>query len=164
MAAERLTHLDAEGRARMVDVGAKPVSERRARARARLRMLPATARAVAAGDGPKGEVIGVARLAGIQAAKQTSALIPLAHSIPLSFVDVSAFVDEEAGRVELVAEARTTAQTGVEMEAMTACAVAALTVYDMVKGVERGVELEQVVLVEKSGGRSEWRLDEGERG
>jgi cyclic pyranopterin phosphate synthase len=157
---ERLTHLDAEGRARMVDVGAKPVSARRARARARLRMSPETARAVAAGEGPKGEVLGVARLAGIQAAKQTAALIPLAHPIPLSFVDVEAGVDSESGRVELVAEARTVAQTGVEMEAMTACSVAALTVYDMVKGMERGVELEQVVLLEKSGGRSDWRLDE----
>jgi cyclic pyranopterin phosphate synthase len=155
---ERLTHLDAEGRARMVDVGGKPVSERRARARARLAMSAETARAVAAGSGPKGEVLGVARLAGIQAAKQTAMLIPLAHPIPLSFVDVEAAVEEAEGRVELVAEARTTAQTGVEMEAMTACAVAALTVYDMVKGIERGVELEQVVLLEKSGGRSDWRL------
>lgn len=163
MSEKRLTHLDAEGRARMVDVGAKPPTERRARARARLRMSAETARAVEAGEGPKGEVLGVARFAGIQAAKQTSALIPLAHPIPLSFVDVEATV-EENGRVELVSEARTVAQTGVEMEAMTACAVAALTVYDMVKGMERGVELEQIVLLEKSGGRSDWRLDEGERG
>ena len=147
----------------MVDVGAKDETERRARARARLRMSPQTARAVAVGEGPKGEVLAVARFAGIQAAKQTAMLIPLAHPLPLSFVDVSAAVDEEGGRVELVAEARTTARTGVEMEAMTACTVAALTVYDMVKGVERGVEIEQVVLLEKSGGRSDWRLDEGER-
>jgi cyclic pyranopterin phosphate synthase len=146
----------------MVDVGAKPVSERRARARARLRMSPETARAVAAGEGPKGEVLGVARLAGIQAAKQTATLIPLAHPLPLSFVDVVASVDSESGRVELASEVHTVAQTGVEMEAMTACAVAALTVYDMVKGVERGVELEQVVLLEKSGGRSDWRRDEAD--
>jgi cyclic pyranopterin phosphate synthase len=125
-------------------------------------MSPRTASAVAQGDGPKGEVLGVARLAGIQAAKQTALLIPLAHPIPLSFVDVSARVDEGGGLVELVSEARTVAQTGVEMEAMTACAVAALTVYDMVKGIERGVELEHVVLLEKTGGRSDWRLeDEG---
>lgn len=161
MSEERLTHLDAEGRARMVDVGAKQATERRARARARLRLTPETARAVEAGSGPKGEVLGVARLAGIQAAKQTATLIPLAHPIPLSFVDVEATVDAASGRVELIAEARTVAQTGVEMEAMTACAVAALTVYDMVKGMERGVEVEQVVLLEKSGGRSDWRLDEG---
>lgn len=159
MSAEELSHVGPDGRARMVDVGSKPASERRARARARLRMKPETARAVEAGEGPKGEVLGVARLAGIQAAKQTAALIPLAHPIPLSFVDVSAAVDPGAGLVELIGEARTIAQTGVEMEAMTACAVAALAVYDMVKGMERGVEIEQVVLLEKSGGRSDWRLE-----
>jgi molybdenum cofactor biosynthesis protein MoaC/molybdopterin converting factor subunit 1 len=158
--APRLTHLDAHGSARMVDVGAKPASERVARARARVRMSPASARAVQAGDGPKGEVLGVARIAGIQAAKQTAQLIPLAHPLPLSFVDVSAGIDVDAGLVELHGEARTVAPTGVEMEAMTACAVAALTVYDMVKGLERGIELEQVVLLEKRGGRSDYRRDE----
>ncbi len=157
---ERLTHLDEDGRARMVDVGAKPTTERRARARARLRMSPRTARAVAAGDGPKGEVLSVARFAGIQAAKRTGELIPLAHPLPLTFADVSASVDVDAGLVELVSEARTVARTGVEMEAMTAVAVAGLTVYDMVKGVERGIVLEQVVLLEKTGGRSDWRLEE----
>ncbi|HET9198393.1 MAG TPA: cyclic pyranopterin monophosphate synthase MoaC [Solirubrobacterales bacterium] len=161
MSEPRLSHLDEKGEARMVDVGGKPVTERRARARARLRMRPETVRAVAAGDGPKGEVLGVARLAGIQAAKQTATLIPLAHPLPLSYVDVEAEVDAEAGLVTLVAEARTVGQTGVEMEAMTACTVAALTVYDMVKGVERGVRIEEVVLVEKSGGRADWRLEEG---
>jgi cyclic pyranopterin phosphate synthase len=156
---ERLTHIGEDGSARMVDVGAKAETPRRALARARLRMSPATARAVAEGDGPKGEVLGVARLAGIQAAKQTGTLIPLAHPLPLDFVDVSAEVDVEAGTVELVAEARIVARTGVEMEAMTACTVAALTVYDMVKGVERGVAIEQVVLLEKSGGRNDWKLE-----
>jgi len=156
-----LSHLGDDGRARMVDVGAKPESERRARARARLRMSPATATLVEAGEGPKGEVLGVARLAGIAAAKQTGTLIPLAHPLPLTFVDIAASVDPEAGLVELVAEARTVGRTGVEMEAMTACAVAALTVYDMVKGVERGVTIEDIVLLEKSGGRSDWRLDDG---
>ncbi len=155
-----LSHIGADGRARMVDVGAKPESERRARARARLRMTPETARAVAAGEGPKGEVLNVARLAGVQAAKQTGTLIPLAHPLPLSFVDVEAAVDVEAGLVELVAEARTVGRTGVELEAMTASAVAALTVYDMVKGVERGVRIEEVVLLSKSGGRSDWQLEE----
>ncbi|MGV1050220.1 MAG: cyclic pyranopterin monophosphate synthase MoaC [Solirubrobacterales bacterium] len=159
-----LSHVGDDGRARMVDVGAKAESERRARARARLRMSPATARLVEAGEGPKGEVLGVARLAGVGAAKQTGTLIPLAHPLPLTFVDVEASVDVEAGLVELVAEARTVGRTGVEMEAMTACAVAALTVYDMVKGVERGVRVEEVVLLEKTGGRSDWRLDEAERG
>lgn len=161
----KLSHIGKDGQARMVDVGAKPAAERRARARARLRMAPATARAVEAGEGPKGEVLGVARLAGIQAAKQTAALIPLAHPIPLSYADVEASVDAEAGLVELVAEARTVAQTGVEMEAMTACSVAALAVYDMVKGMERGVEIEGVVLLEKSGGRSgEWRREDAATG
>jgi cyclic pyranopterin phosphate synthase len=156
----RLSHLDERGNARMVDVSAKQPGERRARARALVRMSPATARAVEAGDAPKGDVLGVARLAGIQAAKQTGALIPLAHPLPLTFVDVEASIDVERGRVELLAEARTVDRTGVEMEAMTACAVAALTVYDMVKGLERGVEVERVALLEKSGGRSEWRSDE----
>ena len=156
-----LSHLGDDGRARMVDVGAKPESERRAVARARLRMSPATAALVERGEGPKGEVLGVARLAGIAAAKQTGTLIPLAHPLPLTFVDIAASVDPEAGLVELVAEARTVGRTGVEMEAMTACAVAALTVYDMVKGVERGVTIEDIVLLEKSGGRSDWRLDDG---
>jgi cyclic pyranopterin phosphate synthase len=144
----------------MVDVGAKPLSERRARARARVRMSPQTAAAIVAGNVAKGEVLGTARLAGIIAAKQTPALIPLAHPIALSFVDVRASVDVQVGLVELISEVAVTAQTGVEMEAMVACAVAALTVYDMVKGLERGVAVEQVVLLEKTGGRSDWRLQE----
>jgi cyclic pyranopterin monophosphate synthase len=141
----------------MVDVGEKPVSERRAVARAVVRMSPETAAAVERGDAPKGDVLGTARIAGIQAAKRTAELIPLCHPLPLSFVDVSAAVDAAAGTVELVAEARVSARTGVEMEAMTAAAVAALTVYDMVKGLERGVSVGEVALLEKSGGRSgEW--------
>jgi cyclic pyranopterin phosphate synthase len=156
-----LTHLDSAGTARMVDVGAKPVTQRRARARARVRMSREVAAAVAAGDAPKGDVLGTARLAGILAAKQTPQLIPLAHPIALSFVDVQASVDVEGGLVELVSEVSVAAQTGVEMEAMIACSVAALTVYDMVKGLERGVAIEQVVLLEKTGGRHDWRLDEG---
>ena len=152
----RLTHVDEAGRARMVDVGGKDVGERSARASARVRMSPSTAEAVEAGNGPKGEVLGVARLAGIQAAKQTAQLIPLAHPLALTFVDVGASVDVEQGLLELVSEVRTVARTGVEMEAMTACAVAALTVYDMVKGLERGVAIEQVVLLEKRGGRSDY--------
>jgi cyclic pyranopterin monophosphate synthase len=156
---ESLSHLDPHGRARMVDVGAKPQTRRVAHARARLRMSPEAAAAVEAGDGPKGEVLGVARLAGIQAAKRTGELIPLAHPLPLDFVDVEASVDAAAGKVELTAAAKTTGRTGVEMEAMTACAVAALTVYDMVKGIERGVAIEQIVLLEKHGGRSDWKLE-----
>ena len=153
-----LTHLDPEGTARMVDVGDKPVTGRRAVARAVVRMSPQTARAVAAGDAPKGDVLGTARIAGIQAAKRTGELIPLCHPLPLDLVDVEAAVDPEAGTVTVTAEARVTARTGVEMEAMTAAAVAALTVYDMVKGLERGVEIQAVHLVAKSGGRTgEWR-------
>jgi cyclic pyranopterin monophosphate synthase len=153
-----LTHLDDAGHARMVDVGDKAVRNRRALARAVVRMSPATAAAVRDGDAPKGDVLGPARIAGIQAAKRTWELIPLCHQLPLSFVDVSAEVDAEAGTVTLLAEARTSAQTGVEMEALTAASVAALTVYDMVKGIERGVTIEQIVLLEKSGGRSgDWR-------
>ncbi len=138
----------------MVDVGAKDVTDRRAVARAVVRMSPSTAALVEAGDAPKGDVIGVARIAGIQAAKRTAELIPLCHTLPLAFVDVVASVDAVAGVIQLTAEARTSAQTGVEMEAMTAASVAALTVYDMVKGVERGVTIEAVELLEKSGGKS----------
>ena len=155
-----LTHLDEAGNARMVDVAAKPETARRARAEARLRMSPGTAAAVARGDAPKGDVIGTARLAGIGAAKRTFELIPLAHPLALDFVDVEGRVDADAGLVLLSAEAGTTARTGVEMEALTACAVAALTVYDMVKGLERGVVIESIELTRKSGGRSgEWRRE-----
>ena len=156
-----LTHLDPEGSARMVDVGDKPVTDRRAVARATVRMSPQTARAVEAGDSPKGDVLGTARIAGIQAAKRTGELIPLCHPLGLDHVDVRAEVDAAAGTVTLTAEARVTARTGVEMEAMTAAAVAALTVYDMVKGLERGVVVQEVALLEKSGGRSgHWRRDQ----
>ncbi len=156
MSTERLTHLDASGSARMVDVSAKPVSRRRAVARAFVRMSSNTAAAVAAGDAPKGDVLGVARIAGIQAAKRTGELIPLCHPLGLDHVDVRATVLD--GGVEVIAEASVEARTGVEMEAMTAAALAALTVYDMVKAIDRGVRIESVELLEKSGGRSgDWR-------
>ncbi|MDX6686278.1 MAG: cyclic pyranopterin monophosphate synthase [Baekduia sp.] len=155
---ERLTHLDEHGDARMVDVGDKPATVRRAVARATVRMTPQTARLVADGDAPKGDVLGTARIAGILAAKRTGELIPLCHPIGIDHVDVDGVVDVDAGTVTITATAGVTARTGVEMEAMTAASVAALTVYDMVKGVERGVSIEQVVLLEKSGGRSgTWR-------
>jgi cyclic pyranopterin phosphate synthase len=144
----------------MVDVGGKAVTDRRAVAQAVVRMAPSTAALVAAGDAPKGDVVGPARIAGIQAAKRTAELVPLCHPLPLSFVDVAIAIDADAGLVTLTAEARTRAQTGVEMEAMTAASVAALTVYDMVKGVERGVEIAAVALLEKSGGRHDWRRDD----
>jgi cyclic pyranopterin phosphate synthase len=141
----------------MVDVGAKAVTDRRAVAQAVVRMKPETAALVESGNAPKGDVIAVARIAGIQAAKRTADLIPLCHPLPLSFIDVEVAIDAAAGLVTLTAEARTSGQTGVEMEAMTAASVAALTVYDMVKGVERGVEVRDLTLIEKSGGRHDWR-------
>jgi cyclic pyranopterin monophosphate synthase len=143
----------------MVDVGAKAVTDRRAVARGVVRMAPETASAVASGNAPKGDVISTARIAGIQAAKRTAELIPLCHPLPLSFVDVTIEVDAEAGTVTIRSEARTSGQTGVEMEALTACSVAALTVYDMVKGIERGVEIAEVALLEKTGGRHDWRRE-----
>jgi len=159
----QLTHLDESGAARMVDVGAKPATERRAVARARVRVSPATARAVAAGDAPKGDVLGVARIAGIQAAKRTSELIPLCHPLALSYVGVDGEIDVDSGTITLTAQARTTGPTGVEMEALTAASVAALTVYDMIKGLERGAVIESVALLEKAGGNSgHWqRADDG---
>ena len=160
MSADGLTHLDEEGAARMVDVGAKAPTERVAVAEARVRMTPEAAAAVERGNAPKGDVIGTARIAGIQAAKRTADLIPLAHPLPLTFVDVRAEIDAGEGLVVLTGEARTVDRTGVELEAMTACSIAALTVYDMVKGLERGVEVERVTLISKSGGRSgDWRRD-----
>jgi cyclic pyranopterin phosphate synthase len=149
-----LSHLGADGAARMVDVGAKPSTERRAVAEARMRMTPETAAALASGDGPKGDVVGTARLAGIAAAKRTGELIPLAHPLPLSYVDVEVAIDAGAGAVTLTAEARCVGQTGVEMEAMSAAAIAALTIYDMAKALERGIEIERVALIHKSGGKS----------
>jgi cyclic pyranopterin monophosphate synthase len=150
-----LTHLDEAGRARMVDVSAKPATARFARARAVVRVSEATAAALAAGDNPKGDVAAVARIAAIQGAKRTSELIPLCHPLPLSHVDVDVALDP-AGTVTVVAEARTTAETGVEMEALTACSVGALTVYDMVKGLEPGVVIERVELLDKTGGKADF--------
>ena len=141
----------------MVDVGGKAVTDRRAVAQGVVRMAPETAAAVAAGNAPKGDVISTARIAGIQAAKRTAELIPLCHPLPLSFVDVTIEVDATRGTVTIRSEARTSGQTGVEMEALTAASVAALTVYDMVKGIERGVEIAEVALLEKTGGRHDWR-------
>jgi cyclic pyranopterin monophosphate synthase len=141
----------------MVDVGDKEATDRRALARAVVRMSAETAAAIARGDAPKGDVVSTARIAGIQAAKRTSELIPLCHPLALSFVDVR--IDVRDDRVEIETEARTTGPTGVEMEALTAASVAALTVYDMVKGIERGVEIAEVVLLEKSGGRHDWRRE-----
>ncbi len=158
---DRLTHLDEHGAARMVDVGAKAVTARRAVARGIVRMGPQTAAAVAAGDAPKGDVLGVARIAGILAAKRTGELIPLCHPLALDHVDIEGVVDAGAGTVTLTATASTSGRTGVEMEAMTAVSVAALTVYDMVKGLDKGVAIQEIVLLAKDGGASgSWRRPE----
>ena len=156
MEGSALTHLDAAGRARMVDVSDKVATERYARARAVVRMSPAAAARVAAGDNPKGDVAAVARIAAIQAAKRTDELIPLAHQLPLTKVGADIDVDPAAGTVTVIAEARTTDRTGVEMEALVACSVAALTVYDMVKGIEPGVVIERVELLDKTGGKADF--------
>jgi cyclic pyranopterin phosphate synthase len=158
-----LTHIDDTGTARMVDVGEKEPTARRAVADARVRMSPETAEAVEDRDTPKGDVIGTARIAGIQAAKRAGELIPLAHPLPLTHVDVEIRVRASEGLVEIVAEAKTVARTGVEMEAMTACAVSALTVYDMAKALDRGITIERIALLEKSGGKSgDWRRPDEE--
>lgn len=136
----------------MVDVGDKPVTARKATARALVTMSPKALEAVRQGDAPKGDVLGTARIAGIQAAKRTGELIPLCHPIGLDSIDIDAEIDDDG--VVLTATAAVTAKTGVEMEAMTAAAVAALTVYDMVKGVDRSARVEFVELIAKSGGRS----------
>jgi len=141
-----LSHVAESGEVRMVDVGGKPVSRRRAVAAARVRMAPETARVLR--ELPKGDALVTAQLAGIMAAKRTAELIPLCHPLPLTHVDVSLDVSEDA--VEIVATAETTAQTGVEMEALTAASVAALTVYDMAKAVDKAMVIEDVHLVEKT--------------
>jgi cyclic pyranopterin monophosphate synthase len=153
----RLTHVDRSGRPRMVDVSEKPVTARRATAEALVAVSPETMSMVIDGGGPKGDVLGVAEIAGVMAGKRTSELIPLCHPLPLTDLVVAVTPDRAAGVLRVRAEAATTAQTGVEMEAMTAASVAALTIYDMVKGVERGVEVRAVRLVSKTGGKSgEW--------
>ncbi len=153
----RLSHVDRTGRPRMVDVSAKPVTARRAVAEATVSLSPETMSLVIDGGGAKGDVLGVAELAGVMGAKRTSELIPLCHPLALTDLQVSITPDRGAGVLRIRAEAATTGQTGVEMEAMTAASVAALTVYDMVKGVERGVEIGSVHLVSKTGGKSgEW--------
>ena len=152
MSDEGFTHLDSEGRARMVDVGGKEVTQRRAVARARVTMQEETAQALADGTVAKGDVLAVARVAGIQAAKRTSELIPLCHPLMLSSVQVDLTPGPSWVDIEVTAE--TVDRTGVEMEALPACSVAALTVYDMCKARDRAMQVEALGLVQKSGGRS----------
>ena len=148
------SHLGPGGEPHMVDVGGKPLTSRRAVAEATVRMQPGALATLLDAGGPKGDAFGVARLAGIGAAKRTAELIPLCHPLPLDSVEVTLTPDRDAGTVAITAEARATARTGVEMEALTAASVAALTLYDMAKGLQRDIVIERVALLEKEGGRS----------
>jgi len=150
----QLSHIDERGRARMVDVGAKADSAREATARGRIVMRPETLALIAAGGVAKGDVLTVAQVAGIMAAKRTHELVPMCHPLQLTGIDVWLTPDEARSAVEIEATVRTTGKTGVEMEALTAVSVAALTVYDMCKAVDRGMRIERVRLVRKSGGKS----------
>lgn len=155
-----LTHLDPQGRVRMVDVGGKPATSRRAAAEAMVSVSKETLDLIFEGGLPKGDAAGTARLAGIMAAKKTAELIPLCH--PLSISDAAVDVSRSESGVRITASVGTTDRTGVEMEALTAVSVAALTLYDMIKGVERGARIENVRLLAKSGGRSgDWSVDPG---
>lgn len=150
----KLTHLDESGAARMVDVSEKAATARTAVAGVKVHMQAETLKLIAEGAHKKGDVLGVARIAGIQAAKRCSELIPLCHPLMLSKVDVALELDHENNCVDIRCTTRTTGQTGVEMEAMTGASVAALTIYDMCKGVERGITIDQLRLLEKQGGKS----------
>jgi cyclic pyranopterin phosphate synthase len=150
----RLTHLDHKGEARMVDVSRKDVTARTATAAARITMRPQTLQAILGGEAAKGDVLAVARVAGIMAAKRTHELIPLCHPLPLSQVTVEFLPVTEAAAIDILATARVDGKTGVEMEALTAAAVAALTIYDMVKSIDRAMTIEALRLIDKRGGKS----------
>ena len=154
MTSDALSHLDAQGHARMVDVSDKDVTQREATARGRVVMEPSTLALIIEGRAPKGDVLATARIAGIMAAKRTHELIPLCHPLPISGVEVNLEPSGDGDAIEIEATVRVTSRTGVEMEALTAVSVAALTVYDMCKAVERGMTIEGIRLVAKSGGRS----------
>ena len=162
MVSDKLSHLDESGAARMVDVGAKADTERIAVAGGAVVMQPETLRLIRDGAIKKGDVLTVARIAGIMAAKRTSELIPLCHPLALTHIDVTLTLDEPANRVVIRATARTIGKTGVEMEALTAATVAALTVYDMAKAVDRGMRINNVRLLEKHGGKSGDYVADGE--
>ena len=151
---EKLNHLNSKGEARMVDVSDKTVTKRGAIAQGEIQMSPHTLKAISQGDAPKGDVLATARLAGIMAAKQTAQLIPLCHSLPLQKVSVELTADENLPGYQIRAEVVTTAQTGVEMEALTAVSVSALTLYDMAKALEKTMTIQKIRLVEKTGGKS----------
>ena len=158
-----LTHVDEGGRARMVDVGGKPDTERVAVAQGEVSMRPETLRLIAQTGVPKGDVLAVAQVAGTMAAKRTPDLIPLCHPLLLTQVDVEFGLDEETSRIEITATVRSRGQTGVEMEALTAVSIAALTIYDMAKAVERTMRIGNIRLARKSGGKGgEWKLGIGD--
>ncbi len=154
MSQRRSSHFDAQGRAQMVDVGDKAVTRREAIARGAIRLSAEAYRAVVEGSASKGDVLGIARIAGIQGAKHTGEWIPLCHPLGLESVEVEFTPDPDGPRIEIEARARVTAKTGVEMEAMVAVSAAALTIYDMCKSIDRGMAIEDVRLVHKSGGKS----------
>ena len=154
----KLTHLNASGEAHMVDVGGKAVTAREAVAEGLIRMQPATLRLIIEGGHKKGDVLAVARVAGIMAAKKTAELVPLCHAIPIAAVEIALTPDEKQAAVHCRSSVRTQAQTGVEMEALTAVQIALLTIYDMCKAVDRGMTITDVGLVSKTGGKSgDWR-------
>lgn len=151
---QKLSHIDESGQAKMVDVGQKPVTDRIAVARGTIIMQPQTLQLIIDGNLQKGDVISVAQIAGVMAAKRTSDLIPLCHPLALTHVDVNCSINQENSRIDIEATARVSGKTGVEMEALTAVSVAALTIYDMVKAVDRGMQISEIRLVEKQGGSS----------
>lgn len=156
-----LTHFDSAGQAHMVDVGDKKETHRIARAAGAIRMAPETFARIQAGDAKKGDVLGIARIAAIQASKRTGDLIPLCHPIPLTRVAVEFSINQPAGAIDCRVVAETVGRTGVEMEALTAASVALLTIYDMCKAVDRGMTISQIRLLEKQGGKSgHWKLDQ----
>ncbi len=158
-----LTHIDEDGRVRMVDVGAKDETERVAVARGAVTMQPETLRLITEGSAPKGDVLAAAQVAGVMAAKRTPDLIPLCHPLLLTQVDVAFRIDEVASQIEITTTVRCRGKTGVEMEALTAVSVAALTIYDMAKAVEKGMRIGDIRLVHKSGGKSgDWQSEESE--
>ena len=158
---KKLTHFDTRGQALMVDIAEKGITQRVARAAGRIRMRPATLTQIAAAGARKGDVLGVARVAAVQAAKRTAELIPLAHPLALTHVKVDFTTDRQTSSVQCIATVATVGRTGVEMEALTAVAVALLTIYDMCKAVDRGMRLERIELLEKKGGRSGHWIAEG---
>jgi cyclic pyranopterin phosphate synthase len=159
----QLTHLDQDGHAAMVDVSGKPVTARTAVAQGEVRMLPSTLAAIRGGHTPKGDVLAAARIAGIMAAKRTPELIPLCHTLLLTKAGVDFDLDDLHSRIVITATVRCNGQTGVEMEALTAVSIAALTIYDMVKAIEKTMTIDNIRLIEKQGGKSgDWRVENGE--